>query len=123
MVLGNNTEKAKKLYETCETNPELHTLFPMKYFGVQKDGVFYSMVVGNLINHYSMGNYEDDWIPLSKKTFHIHAQDEEGWTLNKNIVHKLQKKELVETMMKDNQNYIRISTDIFYDDAMYKRED
>lgn len=117
---NNNTEKAKKLYETCEVNPEQSTLFPSKYFDSQRGGFFYAMVVGSLVSHYSRNNFEDDWIPLNKKTFHIGKQDKEGWTDVKNIIHKLTKKNLVETTMKDSQNYIRLSTDAFYDPEVYR---
>lgn len=117
----NNKEKAKKLYESCEVNPEENTLLPVKYFDSQTGGIFHAMVLGNLINRYSQETYEDDWIPLTKETFHIGKQDDDGWKSIKNSIYKLEKKKFVETTMNENQNYIRISTDTFYDAEMYRR--
>lgn len=118
--MANNTEKAKKLYEACEVNPQENTLFPAKYFEDRKGGFFHAMVVGSLVSHYTQSDFEDDWIPLNRKTFHIGKQDNQGWTDVKNVIQKLTKKNLVETTLKDSQNYIRLSTDAFYDPEVYR---
>ena len=116
-----NSEKAKQLYVECDNcNPNESTLMPWNYQGIQDKDIYYPMVFGMMINKYALEEFEDDWIPLERETFYIQKSDKEGWTATKSVIYRMEKKGYVETTLKDNKNYIRLTCDDLFNADIYK---
>ncbi|PFI26430.1 hypothetical protein COI53_27520 [Bacillus thuringiensis] len=115
-----NHEKAKKLYEMCNTDPKISTLMPLQALN-GRGSVYYGLVAGLLINHYALNRYNSEFIPVTKDTFNINVWDKEGWKNIKKSLYKLQKKKLIEMVDDGAEKSVRIIDDVFYNPEVYKR--
>lgn len=118
-----NSKLAKQLYIDCgNTNPHQHTLMPWNYEPIKDKDIFYSMILGTMINRYAVDEFEGDWIPFDRDQFRIAWDDNEGWKNVKKTAYRLEKKGFVESKFDSGKNFIRLTDRGIYDAAIYQRD-
>jgi len=120
----NNKEKARQLYNACKTDPHEDTLLPVHYFNKNSRDILYrAMIVGTLINRYATGEYDDDFVQITKENFYVGDWDKEGWKSTLSSIYRLEKKKIIETTEKNGKKFIRLTSDDFFNPEIYKRKE
>ena len=117
----NLREKALKLYQECGTDPNSHTLMPIRYFADELESSYLSMVVAAVINAYITEDFENDLVPFERERFYVPVNDNEGWEIAKGALKTCVELGILEEVKTDSGHFVRLISDDFFDPELYKR--
>lgn len=116
-----NSEKARKLYADLNTSAKESLLMPQTLFVNGRIPKYLPYSLGILVRQYAKHNFEDDWVPVTRETFHISKRDREGWKDLQRIIDLLEENKVTETKEVGTDKYIRIVEDELFALRSYQK--
>jgi hypothetical protein len=116
----NNSEKARKLYADIKVNMNVNLLMPSTVFVNGRVPKYLPYALGVLVGEYAKHDFEDDWVPVTRKRFTISDRDSHGWKDLQRIIDLLQQNKVIETKEVGTEKYIRIVEDELFNPNSYE---